>query len=417
MGLLALAVPFFLLALVLEVVLDCIRGTRYFRINDALNSLSVGTLSTTTGYFTAFFGAAIWAYVLQHFSLISIELDYFDASLRGIVNWTIALLAFDFFYYWRHRFGHEISILWAAHAVHHQSEDYNLSTALRQSSSGFLFSWIFYLPLFVCGMPYEVFVTVYASDLIYQFWVHTRHIKSLGWLDRVIVTPSNHRVHHAQNEVYIDKNYGGILIVWDRLFGTFQEELATQPVVFGVRKPLQSWNPIWANLQVYDYLLHDAIRTNRWRDKLAIWFKKTGWRPADVAEKYAKPVSSLDKFAKYSPPISKGNKAYAVVQFSLLVPLIFWIGERYTVHGVRGVVLPCLVLWFSLWSIGAITENRRHAFRSEVARLLLVVPVVAIYLYAADPTVLPVSTIAAITACFIGFSLWFVTSLNRYKTT
>jgi sterol desaturase/sphingolipid hydroxylase (fatty acid hydroxylase superfamily) len=117
------------------------------------------------------------------------------------------LLAFDFCYYWFHRCSHEISILWAAHAVHHQSEDYNLSTALRQTSTGFLFNWIFYLPLFILGMPLEVFVTANAIDLIYQFWVHTQHIHKLGWLDRIFVTPSNHRVHHAQNQIYIDRNY------------------------------------------------------------------------------------------------------------------------------------------------------------------------------------------------------------------
>ncbi|MGB5579873.1 MAG: sterol desaturase family protein, partial [Woeseia sp.] len=219
MDLIALAVPFFLLALLLELAIDRWRGTGYFRLNDSINSLSAGALSTTIGYFTRLLPIVIWGSVLQHLALFDIRLEWFDFSARGLLLWLLALLAFDFCYYWTHRFGHEMSIMWAAHAVHHQSEDYNLSTALRQTSSGFLLGWIFYLPLFVIGLPLEVVVAVNAVDLIYQFWVHTQHIGKLGWVDRVFVTPSNHRVHHAQNEIYIDKNYGGILIIWDRLFG------------------------------------------------------------------------------------------------------------------------------------------------------------------------------------------------------
>jgi len=284
MDLIALAIPLFLLALLVELAVDRVRGTGHYRANDAINSLSAGTLSTTIGYFTRLFPAVIWAFVLQNFALIEVDLAWFDLSPRGIALWLLAILAFDFCYYWAHRFGHEISILWASHAVHHQSEDYNLSTALRQTSTGFLFTWIFYLPLFLLGMPFEVFLTANAIDLIYQFWVHTQHIGKLGWFDRVFVTPSNHRVHHAQNERYIDKNYGGILILWDRLFGSYQEELDNEPVIFGVRKPLANWNPFWANLQVYSYLWFDAVRTRRWRDKLGIWFRRKEQRSRFVSE-------------------------------------------------------------------------------------------------------------------------------------
>jgi len=288
MDLIALAVPFFLLALLLELIVDRVRSRGFFRANDAINSLSAGTLSTTGGYFTGFIGLFFWGYALENFSMIDMSLAWFDASPSGIALWIVAALAWDFSYYWFHRFSHEISIFWAAHAVHHQSEDYNLSTALRQTSTDFLFSWIFYVPLFLIGFPLEVLLTVKAVNLIYQFWVHTQFVRRLGALDYVLVTPSNHRVHHAQNERYIDKNYGGMLILWDRMFGTFQDELDDDPVVFGVRKPLANWNPFWANLQVYDYLWFDAVHAKRWRDKLGIWFQPTGWRPADVAERYPK---------------------------------------------------------------------------------------------------------------------------------
>lgn len=286
----------------------------------------------------------------------------------------MALLAYDLCYYWAHRLGHEVSILWAAHAVHHQSEDYNLSTALRQTSTGFLFRWVFYLPLFILGMPFEVFAIVSAIDLIYQFWVHTQHIGKLGWLDYVFVTPSNHRVHHAQNQVYLDRNYGGILVIWDRLFGTFQVELDREPVVFGVRKPLQSWDPFKANLQVYQYLWFDAVRTADWRDKLAIWFRQTGWRPADIEAKFPKRVHDPDLFRKFDPEIDQDMRRYLLLQYTFVVAMVLWIGVLYTTSGLWAVVVPCLFLWTTLYSVGVLSEGKLHGPRIEMFRLVLLLP-------------------------------------------
>ena len=376
MDLLALAVPFFVLALLVEMAVDRWRGTGHFRANDAVNSMSAGTLSTTFGYFTKLLPVFMYGYVLQNFALFEIELSVFDTSPRGLLFWLAALLAWDFCYYWFHRCSHEVSILWAAHAVHHQSEDYNLSTALRQTSTGFLFSWIFYLPLFLIGLPLEVVVTVNAIDLIYQFWVHTQHVGRLGWIDRVFVTPSNHRVHHAQNEIYIDRNYGGILAIWDRMFGTFQDEVDEEPVIFGVRKPLSSWNPFWANLQVYNYLWFDAVRTRRWRDKLGVWVRRTGWRPADVAARHPKKKTDLSTFQKYEPEITFAIRRYIVAQFIVAIIAIIWIGVIYAEQGSSGVVLPCMLLWVTLYSLGMLGEGRAMAIRFEAARLMLIAPII-----------------------------------------
>ncbi|MDH5241961.1 MAG: sterol desaturase family protein, partial [Gammaproteobacteria bacterium] len=180
MSLIALAVPFFLFALLVEFLVDRMRGTGYYRSNDAINSLSAGILSESTGYFTKFLQYTIWGLVLSKLALFDIERSWFDASVGGVLLWILAAVLWDFCYYWNHRLGHEISILWAAHAVHHQSEDYNLSTALRQTSTSFLFSWIFYVPLFLIGFPADVLITVAAVNLIYQFWVHTQQIRRLG---------------------------------------------------------------------------------------------------------------------------------------------------------------------------------------------------------------------------------------------
>ncbi len=374
MNILALAVPFFLLALLIELAVDRLRGTGYYRVNDAVNSLSVGMFMSTSGYFTKLIPGVILAYILQDFAMLDVELAWFDASPRGVCLWLLAAIGFDFCYYWSHRFGHEISILWAQHAVHHQSEDYNLSTALRQTSSGFIFTWIFYVPLFLLGMPFEVYVTVNAVSLIYQFWVHTQHVQRLGWFDMVFVSPSNHRVHHAQNEIYIDKNYGGTLILWDRLFGTFQAELDEEPVVFGIRKPLASWNPFLANLQVYSYLWFDAVRATRWRDKLGIWFRRTGWRPADVAARFPKKPADLEHFHKFNPPVTTAIRRYVLAQFAFAVLGILWIGVLYATEGARDVIVPCLLLWMTLYSLGALSEARSYAWRVEQLRLFVVMP-------------------------------------------
>ena len=376
MDLIAIAVPFFMLALVMELIIDWRKGSGLYRSNDAINSLSAGILSTTIGYFTRFLPLIAWGFVLRNFALIDMQPEWFDLSARGLLLWVVAALAWDFCYYWFHRFSHEISVLWAAHAVHHQSEDYNLSTALRQTSTGFLFGWIFYTPLFLIGFPLEVLITVNAINLIYQFWVHTQMVRRLGVLDRILVTPSNHRVHHAQNERYIDKNYGGMLILWDRFFGTFEDEAEEEPVVFGVRKPLANLNPFWANLQVYDYLLFDARKASRWRDKVAVWFRRTGWRPADVEARHPKRQTDFSQFRKFDPQIAPGQRHYVMAQFVIGLIGTLVIAELYVRKGTEAVLIPCILLWLQLYTVGLLNEGRSSARRLEWLRLLIAVPVV-----------------------------------------
>ncbi len=409
MDLIAIAVPFVLLALIIELLVDWRKGSRFYRSNDAINSLSAGILSTTIGYFTKILPLLAWGFVLQNFSVVDMPLTWFDLSARGLLLWVVAAVAWDFCYYWFHRFSHEISVLWAAHAVHHQSEDYNLSTALRQTSTGFLFGWIFYLPLFIIGFPLEVLITVNAANLIYQFWVHTQLIRRLGPLDRILVTPSNHRVHHAQNERYIDKNYGGIFILWDRFFGTFQDESDRDPVVFGVRKPLANMNPFWANLQVYDYLLFDARKTRRWRDKFAVWIRRTGWRPPDVEARYPKRRADLAQFRKYDPKTPRAVRHYVLVQFLVSIIGTLIIAELYLQQGAAAVLLPCILLWLQLYTIGLLNDGRTYARRFELLRLLVGVPLLFLLLpagIAGFESSVPVWTFVAI--YLVLSSLWLL---------
>jgi hypothetical protein len=232
------------------------------------------------------------------------------------------------------------------------------------------------LPLFLLGFPLEVLVAVNAGNLIYQFWVHTQLVRRMGILDYILVTPSNHRVHHAQNELYIDKNYGGVLILWDRMFGTFKDENPAEPVVFGVRKPLANWNPFWANLQIYDYLLFDAIHTAKWRDKLGIWFRRTGWRPDDVASRYPKARAQIENFKKFDPHVSGPMRVYVLVQFGVALIESLLVAGLYATRGAEAVLLPCLLLWAHLYTIGILIEGRAYAIRTEISRLLLVMPMV-----------------------------------------
>lgn len=361
------AIPFFFVLIGLELLVDRWRGVSTYRLADSINSLSAGVLSQVSGLLTKGLGLLTYGFAVQHLAL-------FELSAQHTWVWVLAFVLYDFCYYWNHRLGHERNVLWAAHSVHHQSEDYNLSTALRQTSSGFLFGWVFYLPLAVLGVPLLVFLTVAALNLLYQFWVHTRHVPKLGWYEWAFVTPSNHRAHHAQNAIYMDRNYGGVFILWDRLFGTFQEELDEEPVIFGVTTPLASWNPLWANLQFYVQLWRDAARAASWWDKLRIWFMPTGWRPADVAAKYPLSKPELSQFVKFEVPLSAGQKVYAGVQF-----VLYLVGGTYLLAISESLSLGLLIAswaWvaFGLYSLGVWLENRPWARLLEVLRLLSSVP-------------------------------------------
>lgn len=358
------AIPGFLVLIAIELILENIRKTDYYRLNDAITSLSIGVLSRVvdvvkhiipfTIYFAVFDFVAVFE--LSAFQSLQTGMSFSEtAMVLGV--WAFAFVFYDFLYYWNHRLGHEISILWAAHVVHHSSEEYNLTTALRQTSGSFL-SWVFYLPLAVVGVPPLVFISVASLNLIYQFWVHTRHVPKLGWYESIFVTPSSHRVHHAQNQIYLDRNYGGVFILWDRMFGTFQEELDDEKPIYGVRKALESWNPLRANWQVYSQLCKDSWHTQKFVDKCRVWFGRTGWRPDDVAQKYPIELSDLNTFEKYNTSLSLHTKLYCLMQYSLTVVLALILminGQEMATSAMFGLAF---VVTYNLFSIGMVLENR-----------------------------------------------------------
>ena len=308
MNIILYAVPFFFLLIFIELLLEKNKGTDYYRVNDSINSLTAGVLSRMTGIIKQLFPLTIYVVAYDHLAMFQMESSWWI--------WVIAFVLYDFCYYWKHRLGHEMNIFWAAHVVHHSSEEYNLTTALRQSGSSFL-SWIFYLPMAVLGFEPIVLITVGSLNLIYQFWVHTEHIGHLGFLEKIFITPMNHGIHHAKNKEYIDANYGGVFIIWDRMFGTYTARLADVTPVYGTVSALKSFNPIWANTQVYTNMIKDTIKTKKLSDKIKIWYSRTYWRPEDCIEE----KDPKEFYIKYDPIITSDIKVFSFFQmlFTIIV--------------------------------------------------------------------------------------------------
>lgn len=355
MDLVPYAIPFFLVAVVAEILYDRWRGTGYYRTNDAINSMSMGVISTTSKLVVISIAGIVYAYVQNNMALTIWSTDSW-------LNWVAALLVYDICYYWFHRMSHERKLFWAAHVVHHQSEEYNLTTALRQTSTGFIITWIFYLPSFFLGVPAEIFVTVASIHLIYQFWIHTRFIPELGWFEWIFASPSNHRVHHGRNEVYMDRNYGGLLIVWDRLFGTYQRELAETPVEYGITRGLNSWNPLWGNIHVYLGMFQDSRRTPLLSDKFRVWFGATRF-VAPGTEKDPAAAGNL-----YNPDTAGGLRLYVLAQFILAVLVGLLVLFNQAGDSDTTVLLLFGFMLWSLLNVGWLLEGRFEA--SEWLRLV-----------------------------------------------
>ncbi|TNF81449.1 MAG: sterol desaturase family protein [Gammaproteobacteria bacterium] len=355
MNLVLYAVPFFILALAIELAWGYSRGANTYRLADTINSLQMGTLSRLRGVLQIGIGGAVYGALTNEFT--AFEMDTADPLV-----WVLAFIAYDFCYYWSHRMGHEWRLFWASHVAHHQSEEYNLSTALRQTSTGYL-SFIFYIPLYVLGFPPYVLITVGSLNLIYQFWVHTEHIRTLGPLEWIFITPSNHRVHHAKNPEYLDKNYGGVFILWDRLLGTFKAEEPHRPCVYGTTEQLASWNPLWANLHVYVGGVKDMVRTRYPSDALKLWFKGPAWRPRDLRDG---PPHDWQA-PKFNPPASAFARAYAFAQFWVAVPLSFAV--LFSEMSREMVLTSAALLAYGFYVQGTWLEGRAYARVLEWLRL------------------------------------------------
>lgn len=362
MDLILYAIPFFFLLIFLELAYGLLRGRNTYRINDTINSLSMGSLSRLQALVILGFSGSIYEFVVNHYQLQQLPDD------ESWV-WISCFVLYDLAYYWKHRLGHEVALFWGSHVAHHQSEDFNLGTALRQTSIDF-HGFLFYLPFFALGFPAEILFTVVSLNLIYQFWVHTEHVPKLGVLEWVFVTPSNHRVHHGRNRLYVDKNYGGVFIVWDRIFNSFQEELESEPVAFGLRKPLNSWNPLWANIHVYWRLLLDCIKAPGLVNKILLLFKPPGWMPEDMKSQ-CQGRRLEDLGSKFDPEVAITDSWYTLIQFVVTVGLSLFVLIDSQTLGYPLTALAVVYLAFSLYVHGLWLENRSTALFGELMRLAL----------------------------------------------
>ncbi len=314
------ATPAFLLLVLLEKVYGWYRGKDTYRNMDMISSMSSGATNTVKDVLGLSVAILSYSWLVERIAIFHVQ--------SSVLVYLAAFVALDFQGYWVHRIAHQVNFFWNKHAIHHSSEDFNLACALRQSISSFVNLFTFFLlPAALLGVPAQVIAIVAPIHLFAQFWYHTEHIRKMGFLEKIIVTPSHHRVHHAMNPEYLDKNFSEIFIFWDRLFGTFQPEMAEKLPVYGITRPAATWNPIKINFQHIRLLISDAWRTQNRRDKLTIWFKPTGWRPADVAERY--PVAKVNDFAqfqKFETAASTRLHAWVWAQllFTLAIMLYFF---------------------------------------------------------------------------------------------
>ena len=395
----ALAIPVFFALIGVEVVVARLQGRPdYLRFSDAITALSCGIGNQVMKVFSAgFLILAYWG-VYELAAPLHALLPW---SSNGAVAWLLAVLIVDHQYYWWHRHSHRVNFMWAAHIVHHHSQEYNLAVALRQALFTSFTSWPYYLPLALLGVHPVVFGLAGAINTLYQFWIHTRTVGKLGPLEWVLNTPSHHRVHHGINPRYIDKNHAGMLIVWDRMYGTFVEE--EEEPVYGTVTPLVSYDPLWANFHYWVYMAQVAWSTPKWVDKLKIWFMPPEWSPDGI-----KHIPEVDPstFQKWDVPLAPGLALYILAQFVVVTAGTVWILWRYDLGAPVPwlAVLGATIVW-ATWSWSQLFHRRAIGLVSEGLRHLLLPAAIAVLLVGTPFLVPVVAGLAAVSLASVGWML------------
>ena len=355
------AVPGFLILVLIEILYGHLTKKQSYVFMDTLASLSSGM----TNILKDVLGLGI---ILISYPFLLEKIAYWEIeSTTGV--YIIAFICIDLASYLVHLLNHKVNIFWNQHLIHHSSEEYNLACALRQSISNIIgFGALFLIPAAFLGVPSEIIMTLTPIHLFAQFWYHTKHIGKLGFLEYIIVTPSQHRVHHAINPIYIDKNLAAIFCIWDRMFGTFQEELEDEPPVYGTLKPAMSWNPIWINFQHLYLLSRDAWHTRKWKDKLRIWFMPTGWRPQDVSKIFPIISRESDKNKKYKPTYNFNWKVIAVVHFSAITLMLFFFLSKFSDLNFNLQITLSLLIFFSIFGFTSLMDYYSWAPMLEIFR-------------------------------------------------
>jgi alkylglycerol monooxygenase len=391
----ALAIPVFLVAMGLELALARARRRQAYRLPDSLADLGCGVGQQVAGVFMAASLLAAYEWLFRRAALV-----HFSGGSGW--PWLLAFLWVDVAYYWWHRLSHRVNFLWAVHAVHHQSEDFNLAVALRQAILSPVTSFPFYLPMALLGVPTLAYATVNAFSTLYQFWIHTELVGRLGRAELVLNTPSSHRVHHAVNPRYLDRNYAAVLIVWDRLFGTYVPE--EERPVYGVTKPIQSFNPVWAQAQPWSELAGKALAL-RGLDRLRVLWRPPDWNPGAPPPPSEAELRSRPKFER---PLPRGVQLYALVQFAPLIAATFLMLTWVDAASPRALAVAALFVFWTLATVGGLLDARRWALPAESARLAALAA--SLLYWAPLPGGRVVSALAIPAA--LGMALWLFAELR-----
>lgn len=354
------AIPFFVILVLLEIGYGYFVKDQKHRPMDTISSLSSGLTNIIKDSLGLVVIIVSYPFLLEHLSLMELPSSW--------LVYVIAFIAIDFASYWNHRLSHKVNFFWNQHVIHHSSEEFNLACALRQSISNLLgYFPLLLIPAALLGVPHEVISLLAPIHLFAQFWYHTQHIGKLGLLEYIIVTPSQHRVHHAINDEYIDKNLAAIFCVWDRAFGTFQEELKDVPPIYGVLKPANTWNPILINFQHIWRLIVDAWRTKSLIDKLRIWFMPTGWRPKDVAIAFPRPIiEDPNDFNKYQTNPSKVLIYWSAFQLVTTLTLMLFMFYNYENIGFNNLLLYGLIVFIGIYGYTSLMDRNWHGLVAEL---------------------------------------------------
>ncbi|MAJ38427.1 MAG: sterol desaturase [Flavobacteriaceae bacterium] len=399
---LLIAIPAFFVLVAIELIYGYRVKKMNYNLFDTLSSLSSGMTNVIKDSLGLAFVLVSYPFVKEQIMLVELE--------SGPLLWIVAFVIIDFAGYWNHRLSHHVNIFWNQHVIHHSSEEFNLACALRQSISNVIgYGAVLLIPAAMLGVPQSVINVLGPLHLFGQFWYHTQHIGKLGWLEYIFVTPSQHRVHHAINKEYIDKNLGQIFCVWDRMFGTFQEELDEVPPRYGVLKPAKTWNPILINFQHFWGLLTDAWRTKSIWDKFKIWFMPTGWRPADVIGKYPREIiSDVYKYRKYKTEVSNQVKYLVIGQFAVNTVLLFLLLANWTSFNSSAQFIIGVLLFLGIGSYSSLMDKNPLALIFESLRLIL-----GVSLFFIDGLIWPVfmNSVAMIWLIYIMMS-WVLTFYN-----
>ena len=358
-------VPMFIILIVTEIIYGHIKKKQTHTFMDTLSSLSSGMTNILKDILGLVVVIISYPYLLSKLSIYNME--------NNVLVYIVAFICLDFSGYWTHRLNHKINLFWNQHIIHHSSEEFNLACALRQSFSDLLgYTALFLIPAAVLGVPSDVITLLAPVHLFGQFWYHTQHIGKLGFLEYFLVTPSQHRVHHAINPIYIDKNLAPIFCIWDRWFGTFQEELEDEPPVYGVLKPVRTWNPLIINFQHLWGLIFDAWHTRSIKEKLTLWWKPTGYRPEDVKKRFPRnTITSADKMEKYNPESGGLLKSWAMFQWLGTTFMLLLLLGNYSSFGNLQALLFGGVILLSIFGYTSVMDRQIWAFSFELARNLI----------------------------------------------